>query len=222
MKQSIKKINVSRETLTETRELYHKNEDALEKYIDYLLEWNSKINLVSRTVSRETVREHVVHSLLPASLGLIGLHQKWIDTGTGGGLPGVPLAIISPEKQWILNDNVKKKMMAVSDIVTKTGMDNCEVAAKSISLLSLEKEVGIVTKHAFKVGDLLRLLGSKPWKTIIMWKGVEGAINEIESSKKKLQYTLYPFDFGKEEEFYEGKGLLKIERLGSKSSTNQQ
>ena len=212
MKQSIRKINVSRETLLDARALYKENVEVLESYLDNLLQWNSKINLVSRTVSRETVREHVVHSLIPASLGLINLHEAWIDTGTGGGLPGIPLAIANPEKKWILNDNVKKKMMAVSDIVRSTGLNNCEVAAKSISLFGLEKGMGIVTKHAFKIDDLLRLLGSKPWKTIIMWKGMEGAIKEIESSKKKLQFTLYEFNFGINEEFYEGKGLLKIER----------
>jgi len=213
VKQSIQKITVSRETLARARELYANNEGALEEYIDHLLAWNSKINLVSRAVSRETIREHVIHSIVPKALGLDGLHQKWIDAGTGGGLPGVPLAITSPEKQWILNDNVKKKMRAVSDITGKLGLENCEISAKSISLVSLEKGVGIMTKHAFKVDDLLRLLGSKPWKTILMWKGVEGALHEVESSKKKLRFTLYPFDFGENEEFYEGKGLLKIERL---------
>jgi 16S rRNA (guanine527-N7)-methyltransferase len=213
VKQSIKKINVSRETLIRTRKLYVENEAALETYIDHLLDWNSKINLVSRAVSRETIREHVVHSLLPVAIGMVLQHREWIDTGTGGGLPGVPLAITNPDKHWILNDNVKKKMRAVSDIIRKTGVNNCDVAAKSISLVELKKGVGIVTKHAFKVDDLLRLLGSKPWKTIIMWKGIEGAINEIESSKKKLLFTLYSFDFGQNEEFYEGKGLLKIERL---------
>ncbi|CAN5430879.1 hypothetical protein BH23BAC3_BH23BAC3_13020 [soil metagenome] len=212
MKQEIEKLNVSRETLSESRLIYENNESRLEEYIDNLLEWNQKINLVSRSVSRETVREHVVHSLIPMTLGLMELHEKWVDSGTGGGLPGIPLAICNAQKLWLLNDNVKKKMHAVSDIVDKTGVENCSILAKSISLVEFEKGTGIVTKHAFKVDDLLRLLGSKPWKTIIMWKGVEGALDEISQSKKKLSYTLYQFDFGKNEEFYEGKGLLVIER----------
>jgi len=212
VKQEIVKLIVSRETLSESRLLYNKNESRLEEYIDNLLEWNQKINLVSRTVSRETVRKHIVHSLIPMALGLADAHDIWIDSGTGGGLPGIPLAICNPEKQWLLNDNVKKKMRAVSDIVEKTRVENCSILAKSISLVDFEKGTGIVTKHAFKVDDLLRLLGSKPWKTIIMWKGVEGALDEIRRSKKKLSFTVYQFDFGKDEEFYEGKGLLVIER----------
>ncbi|REL39115.1 hypothetical protein DYD21_03935 [Rhodohalobacter sp. SW132] len=212
MKQSIQKHSVSRETLEDARELYRKNEVHLEKYLDNLLDWNEKINLVSRSVSRETVREHVVHSLIPHVLGILDDHDSWIDTGTGGGLPGVPLAICAPEKHWLLNDNVKKKMRALSGIIEKTGLENSEVIAKSISLVDLKKGTGIVTKHAFKVDDLLRLLGSKPWKTIIMWKGVDGALDEIAQSKKKLRYTLFEFDFGANEEFYVGKGLLKVER----------
>jgi len=208
----MKRVQVSRETLDRAREIYQKNEEKIEGYLDLLLEWNEKINLVSRSVSRETVREHIVHSLLPMALKLLDHHEKWIDSGSGGGLPGIPLAIANPEKEWILNDNVKKKMRAVGDIVEKAGLTNTEVIAKSISLVDFEKGTGIVTKHAFKVDDLVRLLGSKPWKTIIMWKGVGGAAEEIRSSNKKLNTTLYEFNFGDDEPFYEGKGLLVIER----------
>ncbi|WP_340103946.1 16S rRNA (guanine(527)-N(7))-methyltransferase RsmG [Rhodohalobacter sp. 8-1] len=212
MKHQFDKLKVSRETLKDARELYNKNETRLEKYIDNLLEWNYKINLVSRSVSRETLCEHVVHSLLPMQLGLIDAYDSWVDSGSGGGLPGIPLAITNPDKTFYLNDNVKKKMRAVDDIIQKAEVGNAETVAKSISLVDLKKGTGIVTKHAFKVDDLLRLLGSKPWKTIIMWKGVEGAVNEVTRSGKNLKFTLYEFDFGNEEEFYDGKGLLKIER----------
>lgn len=211
MKHPIEKIGLNKQSLQNARDLFDKNRDKLEEYIDLLLEWNEKINLVSRSVSRETLREHVVHSLLPVRSGLLDGHVKWVDSGSGGGLPGVPLAICLPEKEWVLNDNVKKKMRAVDDIIQRLGLENCSVEAKSISLLDFEKGTGIVTKHAFKVKDLLRLLGSKPWTTILMWKGAEGAEKEIRIVKKKLTYTIYPFEFG-DEEFYEGKGLMKIER----------
>lgn len=206
------RISVSRETLDNAREIFAENEKELSRYIDLLLEWNQKINLVSRTVSRETVSEHIVHSLIPIALGLLDEHERWIDSGSGGGLPGIPLAIASPGKEWLLNDNVRKKMKAVSDIVERLGQSNTKILAKSISLVEFEKGTGIVTKHAFKIDDLLRLLGSKPWKTIIMWKGVEGAVQEVNESRKNLNFTLYEFGFGEEEEFYKGKGLLRIER----------
>ena len=212
MKQQMKKIEVNESALTIARDIYSKHSKEMEVYLDLLLEWNDKINLVSRTVSRETVHEHIIHSLLPMALDLTRKHDRWVDSGSGGGLPGIPLAIAESEKYWYLNDNVKKKMKAVSDITERMGLENTEIWAKSISLVGLEKGMGIVTKHAFKIDDLLRLLGSKPWKTIIMWKGVDAVEEEIKSSNKRLNSTIYEFKFGRNEPFYEGKGLIKIER----------
>ncbi len=212
MKHTLSQVELSSDALRTAELLYKQNELLLEKYIDLLLEWNEKINLVSRNVSRETVRDHVVHSLIPAGQNMLETHNEWIDSGTGGGLPGVPLAICMKSKRWILNDNVKKKMRAVADLTERLKLKNCDIEAKSISLLDFEKGTGIVTKHAFKIEDLLRLLGSKPWKTIIMWKGADDAIQEIKSSRKKIKATIYRFSFGKDYPFYEGKGLVKIER----------
>lgn len=208
----INRISVTKEVLELANSLFDDHSEELNHYIDLLFEWNEKMNLVSRSVSRETVREHVVHSLIPASLGLLNKHDKWIDSGTGGGLPGIPLAIVLKEFEWRLNDNVRKKMRAVSSMIDSLGLTNAEAVAKSISLVEMEKGTGIVTKHAFKLDDLLRLLGGKPWKTIIMWKGVEDAEKEIQRAKKKLNYTLYDFKFTGNSDFYEGKGILKIER----------
>lgn len=212
MKHSINTVQVGSEVLFKARELYSAHEERMERYLDNLLEWNEKINLVSRNVSRETVREHVIHSLLPIPLGLIQWHDKWIDSGTGGGLPGIPLAICEIEKEWILNDNVRKKMSAVEDICQSIKLTNVEIIAKSISLVELEKGTGIVTKHAFKIKDLLRLLGKSSWQTILMWKGVEDVEPEVRRTHKDLNVTIYEFNFGKNELFYEGKGIVKIER----------
>lgn len=212
MKHPINTVQVDHEVLLKARELYSAHSDQLEKYIDLLLEWNEKINLVSRNVSRETVREHVIHSLLPIPLGLVQWHIKWIDSGTGGGLPGVPLAICETTRTWFLNDNVRKKMRAVEDIVQTMGLKNTEIIAKSISLFELEKGAGIITKHAFKIRDLLRHLGSQPWETILMWKGVGDVEKEVQRSGKELNVTIYAFNFGKNEPFYEGKGIVKIEK----------
>lgn len=212
MKHPINTVQIDSEILYKARELYSSHSNQLEEYIDLLLDWNEKINLVSRNVSRETVREHVIHSLLPIPLGLVQWHNKWIDTGTGGGLPGIPLAICEAKKTWFLNDNVRKKMRAVEDIVQTMELTNTGTIAKSISLIQLEKGTGIVTKHAFKIRDLLKHLDSQPWETILMWKGVGDVEEEVRRSGKDLNVTIYAFDFGKDEPFYEGKGIVKIER----------
>lgn len=212
MKHRINTVSVDLEALLKTRELYSAHKKELESYLDLLLEWNEKINLVSRNVSRETVREHITHSLLPISLGLIQWHDTWIDSGTGGGLPGIPLAICESQRKWILNDNVRKKMRAVEDIIQSLELKNVSVVAKSISLVEMERSTGIVTKHAFKVKDLLKHLGSEPWESILMWKGVEDAEKEVQRSGRDINATIYAFHFGKGEPFYEGKGIVKIEK----------
>ncbi len=207
------RTEVSPESLRIAREIFTKNEDRLEAYIDLLLLWNDKINLVSRTVSRETVREHTIHSLIPMALNMLDDHSKWIDAGSGGGLPGIPLAICKSNSEWILNDNVKKKMRAVGDIIQELELKNVSVAAKSISLVDIKKGTGIVTKHAFKIDDLLRLLNKKPWGKIIMWKGADGAEKEIIQYGKNLKAEIFEFNFGSNEPFYEGKAIVVLENF---------
>lgn len=212
MKQSLIKIDLTERYLEITRDLYRKKEAEFEAYIDCLLEWNEKINLVSRTVSRETVREHVIHSLIPISINLLSDYSKWIDAGSGGGLPGIPISIAEKELNIVLNDNVKKKMMAVDDIISSLNLPNVLTIDKSISLVNLEKGTGIVSKHAFKVPKLLQLLEGKPWEKIVLWKGVEDAEEELSKVKSNIKAHLYRFDFGDNEPFYEGKGLLVLQR----------
>ena len=212
MKHTPKTIQIDQEALFQARNLYSAYEQELEKYLDLLLEWNKKINLVSRNVSRETVKEHIIHSLLPIPLKALERYDKWIDSGTGGGLPGIPLAICEKDLHWYLNDNVRKKMNAVEDVTESLGLSNVDIIAKSISLIELEEGTGIVTKHAFKIKDLLRLLGDQSWQTILMWKGVGDVEKEVRRSGRDLNVTIYEFNFGKGEPFYEGKGIVKIER----------
>lgn len=212
MKHNIEIIKVAPNVLSGARELYKTRKKDYEKYIDLLLDWNEKINVISRTVSRETVREHIVHSLLPVPLKLLAGYNKWIDSGSGGGLPGIPIAIHQPELFISLNDNIKKKMMVVDDIIQAMNIQNTETLDYSISLVDLKRGTGILTKHAFKIPKLLHLLSDKPWEIILMWKGVEDAIAEIGQHKKALDCTIYSFNFGENEPFYEGKGLILIER----------
>ena len=210
MKQSIKEVITGPKVLEDAEKLYVEYQDELEKYMDLLLDWNDKINLVSRSVSRETLKELIIHSLLPVRMGLLEQYDNWIDAGSGGGLPGIPLAICEREKSWTLNDNVRKKMKVVEDIIGTMKLENCSVAAKSISLLDFKKDSGIVTKHAFKIDDIIRLLGKKPWQSILMWKGADGAMEEVKAVKRDIDVTLFRFDFGVEHPFYEGKALVLL------------
>jgi 16S rRNA (guanine527-N7)-methyltransferase len=210
VKHSVENVELNDDFLDETHSLYLTKKEEHQIYLDKLFDWNEKINLVSRTVSRETVESHIVHSLFPSHLGLLDEHDQWIDAGSGGGLPGIPLAIQNPEIQFVLNDNVRKKMKAVSDIVGTIGLPNVNVVAKSISLFDLQAGTGIVTKHAFKIPKLLHLLDKKPWKTIIMWKGERDVMPELNKTPGKLRVTIYSFRFS--DPFFEGKALALIKK----------
>lgn len=197
-----------------TRELQKNFNPLLERYLDELLSWNQKINLVSRTVSRETVREHITHSLLVQGLGLLSGHSTWLDTGSGGGLPGIPLSIINSNMNWVLNDNIRKKMMVIDSIIEELKLKNVRTETGSVSLVKLEPGTGIVSKHAFKTDDLIRKLEGKPWKTIILWKGVKDAREEVGKIRGEIKADLYRLEFGSAESFYEGKGILMLRRKG--------
>ena len=210
MKHSVESVGLKDDFLAEVKSLYQTKKEEHQKYLDELFVWNEKINLVSRTVSRETVENHIVHSLFPSQLGLLGAHDKWIDAGSGGGLPGIPLSIHNPEKMWMLNDNVRKKMKAVAAIVDSLELTNVEIVAKSISLFDLQSGTGIVTKHAFKIPKLLHLLDKKPWKSIILWKGERDILPELNNTPGQLNVTIYPFRFS--DTFFEGKALVRLQK----------
>lgn len=210
MKHDVDIVELGNDFLKKTKSLYESKLENHQNYLDELFLWNEKINLVSRTVSRETVENHIVHSLFPSQLGLLDSHNKWIDAGSGGGLPGIPLAIQNPDKLWVLNDNVRKKMKAVSSIVDSLELTNVEIVAKSISLYDLQYGTGIVTKHAFKIPKLLHLLDKKPWKTIILWKGEKDVLPELNKTPGQLNVTIYPFRFS--DTFFEGKALVLLKK----------
>jgi len=210
VKHSVESVELKDDFLAEVKSLYLAKKEEHQKYLDELFAWNEKINLVSRTVSRETVESHIVHSLFPSQMGLMDAHDKWIDAGSGGGLPGIPLAIQNPEKQFLLNDNVRKKMKAVSAIVDSLELTNVEIVAKSISLFDLQSGTGIVTKHAFKIPKLLHLLDKKPWKSIILWKGERDILPELSKTPGNLGVTIYPFRFS--DTFFEGKALVRLQK----------
>lgn len=204
--------NVSRETLMLARDRYNNDRERYEYYLDSLLWWNERVNLVSRNVSRETLREHIIHSLLPDTLSLFDTESRWIDAGTGGGLPGIPLALANPQKEWVLNDVVQKKIVAVRQIAHLSGLENVVLANRSVEALRFDGAVGVVSKHAFPVMKLLDLISELKWNRIVMYKGVDESVEECKEISPSLSLQLFRFQFGQEESFYKEKGLLVIDR----------
>ena len=96
----------------------------LEALAAKLYEWNSKINLVSRQDVDRLVENHIMPSLAVAKVRPFAAGERVIDVGTGGGLPGLPLAIVNPKATFTLLDSNSKKMMVVEDLVAYLGLES--------------------------------------------------------------------------------------------------
>ncbi|PWG04112.1 16S rRNA (guanine(527)-N(7))-methyltransferase RsmG [Polaribacter aquimarinus] len=94
------------------------------KLQDLYQDWNLKINVVSRKDIDELYLRHVLHSLGIAKVMQFKPGAKVMDVGTGGGFPGIPLAILFPETQFHLVDSIGKKIKVVNEVVSGLGLEN--------------------------------------------------------------------------------------------------
>lgn len=95
-----------------------------EGYMESVLEKNKHINLTAITDRDEFIRKHYVDSLLCASSAEFRNADSVIDVGTGGGFPGIPLAIAFPEKEFVLIDSLNKRIRIINELCENYGIDN--------------------------------------------------------------------------------------------------
>lgn len=205
----ITRKQVSRETFSQTDQLIESCEDKLESYLEQLLWWNERVNLVSRDVSRETVREHIRHSLLLSQLKIFKSSEIIVDAGTGGGLPGIPLAITHPGKHFVLNDLVTKKCLAIKQIAKKLELQNLGIVDGTIEDFNLEEEFLLISKHAFAIDELYEMTSSLPWSTMIFYKG-SNFEEELDGIPDQIRIEAY--DLPGDSDFYQGKALAVVSR----------
>jgi 16S rRNA (guanine527-N7)-methyltransferase len=87
-------------------------------------EWNEKINVISRKDIDALYEKHVLHSLSIAALCNFDPGTQVVDIGTGGGFPGIPLAIFFPEVEFLLSDSIGKKIKVVQEVASGVGLKN--------------------------------------------------------------------------------------------------
>lgn len=132
-------------------------------------EWNAKINVVSRKDIADFYLHHVLHSLAIARAMPLAAGWRVLDLGTGGGLPGIPLAIVSPQCQFTLIDSIGKKVRVATEVARATGLDNVRTLHERA-----EEERGhydlVVSRAVMPLADLARLT-RKNTRHIVCLKG---------------------------------------------------
>lgn len=133
----------------------------LEAYVERLLDWNKKINLISRRDEENVWFSHILHSL--GILFSIDIPQasRILDLGSGGGLPGIPLAIARPDISVTLLDSIRKKTMATEEIVGAIGLKNVAVRTGRAEELPMWREAGgpydtVVARGVAGLKDLMQ------------------------------------------------------------------
>lgn len=113
------------EALEDMNLAYH--EDMLrqfQKYMELILEWNDKVNLTSITQPEEFIKKHYIDSIAICSFPQMKEAQSIIDVGTGAGFPGIPLAILYPEKKFLLMDSLNKRVKIIEELSREIGLRN--------------------------------------------------------------------------------------------------
>lgn len=95
-----------------------------QQYMELILEWNEKVNLTAITEKEEFIKKHYIDSLLCYSFPEMQKSERVIDVGTGGGFPGIPLALVFPEKQFVLMDSLKKRLNIIDDLALQLDISN--------------------------------------------------------------------------------------------------
>lgn len=137
--------------LTETQRGQLEALDALYR------DWNAKINVISRKDIDNLYSHHVLHSLGIAKVANFRPGTSIMDVGTGGGFPGIPLAILYPECSFLLVDSIGKKIRVASDVIEQLGLTNVKAVHRNV-MEEKGKYHFVVSRAVMDTRDLVRLV----------------------------------------------------------------
>jgi 16S rRNA (guanine527-N7)-methyltransferase len=176
-------------------------------------EWNAKINVISRKDIEELYARHVLHSLGIAKVMEFVPKAKVLDVGTGGGFPGIPLAILFPETDFYLVDVIAKKIKVVQEVAKALGLKNVRSEQKRAENINEEFDF-VVSRAVTNMPDFVVWVRGKIKKEqkhtlpngILYLKG--GDLTEELSVFQKV--TLYNLSHYFADEFFETKKVVHL------------
>ncbi len=138
-------------------DLTNTQKTQFEALYDLYFDWNSKINVISRKDIENLYEHHVLHSLVIAEIIRFQPGSTVLDVGTGGGFPGIPLAILFPETNFVLIDSIGKKIKVGTEVSNAIGLKNI-----TLKHLRVQDEKGkydfVVSRAVMPLGDLVKLV----------------------------------------------------------------
>ena len=196
-------------------ELTDTQKDQLSALYDLYADWNQKINVISRKDIENLYEHHVLHSLSIAKAIHFRPDSKILDFGTGGGFPGIPLAILFPECEFKLIDGTGKKIRVATEVAQAIGLKNCHPAH-----LRGEEEKGmydfVVSRAVMPLPDLMKIvkknisrkdqINSLPNGVIVLKGGDVQA--EIQPFKRICE--VLDIDMWFNEEWFKGKHIIYV------------
>ncbi len=177
-------------------------------------EWNEKINVISRKDIDNIYINHVLHSLGIAKVVGFNKGAQVMDVGTGGGFPGIPLAILFPETEFYLIDSIGKKITVVKEVAKSLDLKN--VTAEQIRAEQVKNKYDFVVSRA--VTRMKEFYGwvrnrIKPQSTHSIDNGIlylKGGDLDEELNELKRPYSLYELSDYFDEDFFETKKIVYL------------
>ncbi len=166
-------------------------------------EWNARINVISRKDIEHFEVRHLLHSLAPARVWEFAAGAQVMDIGTGGGFPGIPLAVMFPEVNFTLVDSIGKKITVVREVARVLGLENVRAINGRAEIVDGRFDA-VVTRAVAPMGTLWDWVARKT-DTLIALKGGDLA-EELAASKRP--YTIYNIVDFFPEVFFETKKVV--------------
>ena len=175
--------------------------------------WNAKINVVSRKDIDELYLKHVLHSLSIAKIIQFKKNTSILDVGTGGGFPGIPLAILFPECKFLLVDSINKKINVVKEITKSLKLTNVSFKAIRVEKLDSKHEF-IISRAVTKMNKFKKLVKGRISSEnknhikngILYLKG-----GDLKDEMKNINHKIYNISDFFEEDFFETKKIVYVE-----------